>query len=465
MSSSPTTDAITNFPNKESSARRRKLKFGMIVSGVGGGGGGSGTELWRLPDVPTNASTNIDWYIQQAQEAEEALFDFVFATDSQYVEPTFTQHHLNRLEPLSMLAAVATHTRHIGLAATVSTSYSEPFDVARRFASLDLISGGRAAWNIVTSYDTGTAGNFSRTGHGDYPDRYRRGSEAVKVVQGLWNSYEDGAFATSKSADSYLDPEKIHRLDHRGEFFAVTGPLNVQRSRQGQPVLIQAGTSEDGRELNAQVADVIFSFARSVEWAADFANDVRRRAQLHGRNPDDLIFIPALSVRIRETDEEARAAETATLAKRSVLRRLDRLRRQYPQVDFDQLELDAPLPEFGSKAAVSAVEELYEEAYRNGWTLRRLLDASAYHHAHFVGSPVTVADEIEAWYGSGAVDGFNIFAGEPEDFAAFRTLVVPILQARGIYRTEYEGDTLRQVLEIPVPVNSHTLDAIGSGTA
>ncbi|MFI9532863.1 NtaA/DmoA family FMN-dependent monooxygenase [Nocardia fusca] len=333
---------------------------------MGGGGGGSAAELWRHPEVPIDASINLDWYIRQARQAEEALFDFVFVTDSQYIEPTFTQHHLNRLEPLTLLSAVATYTSRIGLAATVTTSYTEPFDIARRLASLDLISGGRAGWNIVTSYDSGTAGNFSRADHGDHAHRYRRGTEAVTVVHGLWNSYEDDAFASDKDAVSYLDTTRLHRLDHKGEFFSVTGPLNIQRSRQGEPVIIQAGTSEPGRELNARFAELASSFAKTTEWALAFAPMFVR-----GRQP---------------------TAATSTTSSSS--------------------------PPSVSESATPTNKH---------------------------------------WYRTGAADGFNLFAGEPEDFSAFRHRVIPLLQQSGLFRTDYESDTFRGNLQLPTPKNTHTL--------
>lgn len=320
----------------------RHLVLGAVLIGVGDA---NGAGLWRHPDVPTTASIDIDWYIKQAREAEEAKFDFVFVVDSQYIDAGFPPHHLNRLEPLTLLSAVAVSTERIGLVATVSTTYSEPWDIARRVASLDLISRGRAAWNIVTSQDPGTAGNFSRSEHGDYATRYRRASESVDVVAGLWHSYEDDAFSTDKSAERFLDPAKQHRLNHVGEFFSVTGPLNVQRSPQGQPVLIQAGTSDDGRNLSAEVAEIVFSFEPTVEAAAQLKADILKRSEKYNRDPDDLLFVPGLSVFIRDTDEEAQQALDAAHDTYPTDRLLSQVKRIFGDRSFADFDLDEPFPD------------------------------------------------------------------------------------------------------------------------
>ncbi len=434
---------------------REKLKFGAVLIGVGDA---SGKELWRDPAIPLNASVNIDWYIRQAREAEKAHFDFVFIVDSQYITPDFPNHHLNRLEPLTLLSAVATATRTIGLVATISTTYSEPFDIARRLASLDLISKGRAGWNIVTSQDPGTAGNFSRTGHGDYETRYRRASETVEVVQGLWQSYEEGAFAKSRRAARFLDPARQHRLDHKGEFFSVTGPLNIQRSRQGQPPLVQAGTSPQGRELSAEVADIVFSFACNQAEALELAADVRGRARRHGRNAEEILFIPALSVTIAETDEAARRKFEARQTSGDLRAQLATLSRQFAGHDFSRYDLDEPFPQVPLTAEAAGIRRFHEDleaARREGRTLRQVLADVGSAWLRLTGSPATIADEIERWYRSGAADGFNLFVQHPDDWARFRAEVVPILVARGLFRDAYEADTLRGNLGLEIPRSRH----------
>ncbi|MCU1519464.1 MAG: monooxygenase [Pseudarthrobacter sp.] len=454
------TGARTHVPARADRSTRRLLKLGAVIHGVGGA---EDSELWRHPDIPTTASIDIKWYVKQAREAEEAHFDFVFIVDSQYINHTYPNHHLNRLEPTTLLSAVAVGTERIGLVATVSTTYSEPWDIARRLASLDLISDGRAAWNIVTSFDPGTAGNFSRSSHGDYDTRYRRAAESIHVVKGLWDSYEPGAFSTDKAADRFLDPDKLHRLDHHGEFFSVTGPLNVSSSKQGQPVLVQAGTSEQGRQLSAEQGEVIFSFAKTAEWALKFATDVRERATAAGRDPGDLLFLPALGVTIRGTDAEARRAADRRRENVPLDRRLATLSRFFGGHDFSRYDLDAPFPELGAQSVSSTTAEAVAQARAGGLTLRDTLLTHQDTYAHFSGSPESIGDEIERWYRLGAADGFNLFVSDPEDYRRFRHEVVPLLVKRGIYRAGYASDTLRGNLELPVPANRHTIPCLPEG--
>jgi FMN-dependent oxidoreductase (nitrilotriacetate monooxygenase family) len=428
---------------------RRKLKLGAVLIGVGSG---SEKELWRDPEVPLNASVDIQWYVRQAREAEDALFDFVFIVDSQYITPDFPNHHLNRLEPLTLLSAVAVQTSKIGLIATVSTTYSEPFDIARRLASLDLISGGRAGWNVVTSQDPGTAGNFSRDSHGSYDDRYRRANESIDVVQGLWQSYEDGAFAKTRDATRFLDPAKLHRLDHKGEYFSVTGPLNIQRSPQGQPPLVQAGTSDQGRDLSARVADLVFSFARNSDEALELVRDIRARAHALGRDPGSLVFVPALGVTIGDTDEEARAIEAERLGLGDPAAALGMLSRQFGGFDFSPFDLDAPFPDVPVPPEAAGISRFHEEIAKvrqEGGTLRDVLVRQRVSWFRLAGSPATIADELERWYREGAADGFNLFVQHPADWARFRRDVVPLLVTKGIYRDAYKGATLRENLDLP----------------
>ncbi|WP_159982420.1 MULTISPECIES: NtaA/DmoA family FMN-dependent monooxygenase [unclassified Novosphingobium] len=443
---------------------RQGLKLGAVLIGVGDA---SGKQLWRDPDVPLDASVNIDWYVRQTREAEEAKFDFVFIVDSQYITPDFPNHHLNRLEPLTLLSAVAVATSRIGLVATVSTTYSEPFDIARRLASLDLISNGRAGWNIVTSQDPGTAGNFSRAGHGDYEARYRRATESVEVVQGLWHSYEDGAFSQDRSAPRFLDPAKQHRLDHRGDFFSVGGPLNVQRSPQGQPPLVQAGTSPQGRELSARAADIVFSFARTPEESLDLARDVRARAEAIGRDPDELLFIPALGVTIADTDEAAAQIERDRTTAGDIRDRLGGLSRQFGGHDFSGYDLDSPFPDvpLPEAAGIRSFHDDIEKARQRGSTLRNVLEAQALSWFRLAGSPRTIADRLQLWYESRAADGFNLFVQHPADWERFRAEVVPILVERGLFRAEYEATTLRGHLGLPHISNRHAGTANAAAAA
>ncbi len=254
---------------------RRSLKLGAILLGVGGPGQHN---TWLDPEIPTTASVDVNWYIARAQEAEAALFDHVFIVDSQFITPDSPNHYLSRLEPLTLLSAIATHTPAHRLVGTLTTSYNEPFNVARRLASLDHISGGRAGWNVVTSGDAGTAGNYSRDQHFDYATRYGRALEHVRVAQGLWDSYEADALPRDRQRQQFLDRTKLHALEHVGEYFSVIGPLNLERTPQGQPVIFQAGDSEEGRDLGAAIADAIFTHAQSLEQAVAFRTEIRERA-------------------------------------------------------------------------------------------------------------------------------------------------------------------------------------------
>ncbi len=438
---------------------RRKLKLGAVLVGVGDG---STPELWRHPAVPTDASIDIDWYVEQSRQAEQSGFDFVFIVDSQYVEPSFPNHHLNRLEPTTLLSAVAVQTSRVGLIATVSTTYTEPFDVARRVGSLDLISRGRAGWNIVTSQDPGTAGNFGREAHEDYPTRYRRALENVETVTALWDSYEPDAFSTDKTAERFLDPQKQHRIDHTGEFYSVTGPLNLIASRQGRPVLVQAGTSEEGRDLSARVGEIIFNFAPDLEWGVEFARDIRSRLEAYGREGDEVLVIPGLTIVVADTDDEAAALHAARREAVALPPLLFQLGRVFGGHDFTGYPLDAPFPDVDARresGALGGAAAVKARAVAEGLTLRQTLRTLQRDHwATFVGAPETIAHEIERWYEAGAADGFNLFVQYPEDFARFRAEVLPLLVERGLVRdgfAGYEGDTLRANLELEVPANRH----------
>jgi len=438
-------------------AKQRQLKFGAILTGVG-----TTQNEWLNPEIPGDASVDIDWFRRQAQQAEAAKFDLVFIVDSPYITSESAPHYLNRLEPLTLLSAVAGATSKIGLVATLTTSYTEPFNVARQFASLDLISNGRAGWNVVTTGLEGAAGNFGREQHIDHTDRYRRAREHIEVVQGLWDSYEDDAFPRDKQGRTFLDKRRQHRLDHQGEFFSVTGPLNIQRSRQGQPVIFQAGISESGRALAADFAEGIFAGVDNFEDAQAYYQDIKQRAALAGRNPDHVVILPGIAPIIADTDEQARQIERDLHGELDLNKALVELGRPFNYHDFSQYPLDEPFPELGelgSNGYRGHAEHIKNTSREQGLTLRQAALRFATRYSSFVGSPLTVANEIERWFVEGAVDGFNIRLTAPSDFAAFADKVLPILRERGLFRTEYSHDTLRGHLGLPVPLNRHTASA------
>jgi FMN-dependent oxidoreductase (nitrilotriacetate monooxygenase family) len=439
---------------------RRQLKLGAIVYGAGGPGM---PYRWLDPEIPADASINIGWYIEQARLAEAAKFDLIFIVDSQFITADSPPHYLNRLEPLTLLSALAVSTQHIGLVGTLSTSYNDPFSIARRLASLDLISGGRAGWNVVTTGDAGTAGNFSRDEHYDYDTRYGRGLEFVQVCQALWDSYEDDAFPRDRAARQFLDRSKQHTLNWRGEYFQVVGPLNISRSPQGQPVIFQAGDSDQGRDLGAAIGEGIFTHAPSLAAGQAFYADIKGRAAAKGRDPDGMLILPGVSVYVGDTDADAREIEREIqLADNDFERSLAELGRPFGWHDFRQYDLDAPFPDVLHVAQLSfrtQAEKVTALAKDNGYTLRETVNAlSAPRPTPFAGSAVTVADELERWFEGRAVDGFNINIGHPAQFRRFLDEVLPILRERGLVRGEYEASTLRGNLGLPIPENRHTRD-------
>ena len=435
---------------------QRELKLGAILSGVG-----ITPETWRSAAVPGDASIDIHWYIQAAQKAEAAKFDFVFIVDSPYITPDSAPHFLNRLEPLTLLSAVATHTRRIGLAATLTTSYNEPFNVARAFASLDLISDGRAGWNVVTTGLEGAAGNYGRDEHFPHDVRYRRAREHLSVVQGLWDSYEDDAFPRDKARGVFLDKDKQHALNHKGEFFSVAGPLNISRSKQGQPVIFQAGGSEDGRQLAAISADAIFTGHESFEEAQAFYRDVKQRARAAGRPGTGPLVLPGISPIIGDTDEAAQQAQEQRNGKVDLDKALVQLGRPFNYYDFSQHELDAPFPDLGNRGANgyrSAADRIKRIAAEEKLSLRETALRFAVRRSPFVGSASTVADALEHWFRNEAADGFILGAfGDPLDGQRFIDEVLPLLRERGLFRSEYSADTLRGHLGLPFIENRHTV--------
>ncbi|MFC4069694.1 NtaA/DmoA family FMN-dependent monooxygenase [Actinoplanes subglobosus] len=431
----------------------RQIRLALRAYGVGGPGQHN---LWKDPRVPKNASIDIDWYIAQAKAAEHALFDALFIVDSQFIDATYPPHYLNRLEPLTLLSAVATHTRHIGLVGTLSSTYNSPFNVARRFASLDHISHGRAGWNVVTSFDTGTSRNYGLDEHLDYATRYGRALEHVQVVRGLWDSYEDDAFPAA--GDVFLDPSKLHALNHAGEHFRVDGPLNLSRSPQGQPVIFQAGVSEEGRNLAAHVAEGIYAPGGTLEATREYYADIKRRAAALGRDPDHVVIFLGAQPVVAGTDEEAlRLSREIFEADNDFGRKLGQFGRAFGAHDFSQYDLDAPFPDvahLAEKSGRTRGTEIIRRATSEGLTLREtVLAFTRYQPSPFTGAPDTVAATIAAWFEAGAFDGLNVGFRTHEDLSRFVADVVPLLQKQGLFRTGYEHDTLRGHLGLPIPAN------------
>lgn len=435
-------------------ANRKQIKFGALIHGVGGN-----VSAWRHPEVPADASVNFQFYTQQAQKAEAGKFDLVFIADGLYINEKSIPHFLNRFEPITILSALAAVTSKIGLVGTLSSSYSEPFTVARQFGSLDHISGGRAGWNVVTSPLEGSASNFSKTDHPTHDERYKIAEEYLEVTRGLWDSWEDDAFVRDKESGVFFDPSKLHRLDHKGEYFSVQGPLNIARSKQGHPVIFQAGSSESGKKLAGKAADAVFTGHENIEDAKAFYKDVKDRAVAEGRSADDIVILPGIGPIIGRTEEEAERKYQELAGLVTIENALNYLGRFFEHHDFSQYPLDEPFPELGDlghNSFRSGTDKIKKTAKEQNLTLRQVALQSATPRGQFVGTPEKVADLIQQWHEEGAADGFIIHSSIPSGLNDFVELVVPILQERGIYRTDYESDTLRGNLGLPVPTNRYT---------
>lgn len=434
---------------------QRQLKLGTMIHGVG-----EKMSDWRHPDIPSDASVSFEFYKQQAQVSERGKFDFIFIADALFINEKSNPHYLNRFEPLTILSALAAVTSNIGLVGTLSTSYSEPFSAARQFASLDMISGGRAGWNAVTTGLEKTALNFSKTieDHPDHATRYKIAADFVEVMKGLWDSWEDDAFIRNKETGEFFDPKKLHRLNHRSEFFSVQGPLNISRSKQGQPVIFQAGSSADGIEFSAKEADAVFAIMPSLEEARNYYRDVKSRAAKLGRNPDELIVLQGISPIIGDTNEEAeeKYEELARLV--TIDQALAFLGRLFEHHDFSRYPLDQPFPDMGDlggNSFQSDTNRIKREAREQNLTLRQVALREATPRTPFIGTPEKVANLIQKWHDERGADGFMIIANLPSGLTDFVEMVVPILQARGIFRLDYGADTLRGNLGLPFPENRY----------
>lgn len=443
--------------------QQRHIKLGFILHGVG-----RTWNDWRHPGRDVNASTSLAYYQKQAVTAERGKFDFLFVADSLSITEKSSPHYLNRFEPITILSALAATTSRIGLVGTLTVSYSEPFNVARQFASLDHLSGGRAGWNIVTSWLGDTAANFSKAEHPPHAVRYRIAGEYLDVVQGLWDSWEEGAHVADKESGQFVDPDRLHRLDHKGEFFQVRGPLNIKRMPQGQPVIFQAGASDDGRNFAAKRAEVIFSHAEDEEAGQAYYADVKARAKGFGRDPRQLFILPGIAPIVGETDEDAEARYRELAALESIDTGLGFLSRTFNDHDFRQYDLDAPFPDvehIGLNSQQSGTLRILAQVRAENLTLRQVAERLATPRGVFVGSPETVADRLQQWFENGAADGFVVFEPLPGQLDLFVDKVVPILQARGLFRTDYEGATFREHLGLAQPDNRYSSKAAKKSAA
>jgi alkanesulfonate monooxygenase len=438
------------------SADRKHLKLGAFLWPTG-----HHIAAWRHPKAPADAGINLAHWLDLARTAERGLFDMLFFADQNAIfrdvpERLARNAYLVRIEPYGLLVAMAGVTRNIGLVCTATTTYDEPYHIARRFASLDIVSGGRSGWNIVTSANPAEAQNFNREAHVEHAERYRRAWEFVDVVKGLWDSWEDGAFLRDKQSGHYLDISKMHEIGHAGTYFKVRGPLTVSRSPQGQPVLVQAGSSDDGRELASGLAEAIFTAHQTLADAQAFYDDIKSRAVRHGRNPAHVHVMTGLSVTVAPTDSEAKekyALLQSLLDPGIALHNLS----TYIKFDLSDYPFDGPLPDIPASVLVSSRPKmLFEFGRKENMSIRQLAIhiAGTRGHLNLIGTPQTIADHMEEWFRKGGADGFNfmppLLPGSLDDMV---DLVVPELQRRGIYRTRYEGTTLRENLGLPFPRN------------
>lgn len=433
----------------------KKIQFGIILHGPGGH-----MNAWRSEDVPSDASTNFEHYLNVTKKAEDAGFSFVFVADGLYINEKSIPHFLSRFEPLTVLSALAPLTKHIGLVGTISTSYSEPYTVARQLGTIDKISHGRAGWNVVTSPLEGSADNYSKDKHPEHSLRYDIAEEHLQVVQGLWDSWEDDAFVRDAENNKYFDKEKMHELNYKGEFFNVKGPLNIDRSEQGQPIIFQAGASEKGSGFAAKYADAVFTHGGTLEQAKKSYKDLKVKAKEAGRDEDDIKIFPSLSPIVGKTHEEVqeRYKEIQNLV--TIDQALDYLGRYFDHHDFSQYDLDAPFPELGEigkNSFQSTTDEIKREAKENNWTLREVALRETTRETPFMGTYEEVADKLIEWIDNKAADGFvmtsHVLGSVYDDFL---NKVIPILIDKGYYELSYNGSTLREELGLEFKENRYT---------
>jgi FMN-dependent oxidoreductase (nitrilotriacetate monooxygenase family) len=408
---------------------------------------------WNHPDSSPASLTDVNYYKDIAQRAEAALFDSIFFADSLMLPTDAARSGRLWLEPITLLAALAVATDRIGLIATGSSTYSQAFNLARQFSSIDHISNGRAGWNIVTTWMAKVSLNYGDAGQNSHADRYIMAEEFLQVVKDLWDSWADDAVVDERDGGVYANSDRIRPIDFNGEYYSVAGPLNLPRSPQGRPVLVQAGSSDAGRDFASRHAEAVFTAHLEKATAQTFYTDIKKRAAEAGRDANQVLILPGLSPMIASTETEAKRMEQdlnentdPEIGRRTLSTRFD-------GYDFSHLPLDRPLttddfpPPSSVETTRSRTELIVNLVRSEGLTLRQLLArfAGARGHFTFAGTPEQVADLIEDWFQDGAADGFNVMPPLfPTMLDVFTEEVIPILQRRGLFRTEYKGRTLRE---------------------
>ena len=431
---------------------KRQLHLGVFSAGVGNHIAG-----WRLPGANRDGE-DFGVFRQLAATAERGLFDFFFVADNVSSAPGDHPSVITRLEPLTLLSALSVTTTSIGLIGTAATTYSEPYNLARMFASLDHISKGRAGWNIVTSSHPDGALNFGMEAPLDHDLRYKKASEFVKIVKGLWDSWEDGARVADVASGEYMAVEKMHRLNHKGEFYSVRGPLNITRPPQGYPVLVQAGSSTSGQALAAETAELMFTVQHDLSAAKKFYASVKQQVAAAGRRPADCKILPGIFPIVGRTEEEAKRKMDELMSFVDDTSAMGLLSARLGH-DMSVFPLDGPFPKLPKSQEIQTFSAAFEAMGRMpGTTLRDVYNVFAVARGYLVacGTANTVADTMQEWLDGGAADGFMVFpAVVPSYLDEFVDLVIPELQRRGIFRTAYTGTTLREHLGLERPVNSH----------
>ena len=443
---------------------KRQIKLGAFIPATAQHAAG-----WRHPESRPQDHLNLDYIIELAKTAEKGLFDAYFLADGLSVRwGSAIEGELGLgdkgvgFEPVTLFAALSAVTTNLGFIATASTTYEEPYLLARKFASLDHISKGRAAWNVVTTASPDTARNFGLEQHPDPKTRYERADEFIEVTQKLWDSWEDDAFIYNKESGQFFHADKIHKPHHSGKYFNVQGPLNVSRPPQGYPVIVQAGQSEDGRELAGKYAEVIFTAQQNLADAQEFYRDVKSRLTKYGRQPDDLKIMPGVSIFVAKTEQEAQEKYQLLNSLIHPKVGLSLLSGLSGGINLEKYDLDAPFPKLEDADInfSSRQQMMIDIARKHNFTIRQLYEyiASARGHWTLIGTPEQVVDQLQNWFENEGADGFNILPPTtPAGLNDFVDFIVPELQRRGLFRTEYEGTTLRENLGLKRPENQYVL--------